>query len=171
MNELVLEQFSTDIDRLKIPKFLNWNKRHLFHSNADTFYFRSRFALSDGFSTDATRYIHSGGTVTYAALQIIYFLGFRKVIIIGLDHYYKEKGAPGKTEVRKSHKDESHFHQDYFPQGFKWQLPDLRRSELAFNQARLAFEKDGRVIIDATVDGQCSVFEKADFYRLFPVKR
>ena len=117
-------------------------------------------------NTDARGGLYSGGTVTYTALQIIYHMGFRKVIIIGLDHNYREKGTPGKTEVRDQRDDESHFHTDYFPRGTKWQLPDLRRSEIAFKLAKLAFEADGREIIDATIDGQCEVFEKGDFYML-----
>jgi hypothetical protein len=166
VNELLLEQFAADILDLTVPKFLNWNKRNLFGFAASTVFFRSRFAISDGFSTDAIGGLYSGGSVTYTALQIIYHMGFRKVIIIGLDHNYREKGIPGKTEVRDQRDDESHFHRDYFPRGTKWQLPDLRRSEIAFKRAKLAFEADGREIIDATVDGQCEVFEKGDFYRL-----
>lgn len=171
MNELVLEQFSSDIDRLSMPKFLNWNQRHLFHCTPSTHFFRPRLALTDGFSSDITRYVYPGGTVTYAALQIIYYLGFQKVVIVGLDHSFKEKGVPNTIEVRNAQRDESHFHPDYFPHGVRWQLPDLLRSELAFVQARLAFEEDGRRIIDATIDGQSNVFEKDDFHRLFPTKR
>ena len=68
-------------------------------------------------------------------------MGFKEVIIIGLDHYFVEKGRPNKTELRTADKDESHCHPDYFPKGIKWQLPDLYRSEIAYAHARKAFEK------------------------------
>jgi hypothetical protein len=37
------------------------------------------------------------------------------VILVGLDHNYREKGVPSKVEVRQSEKDESHFDPKYFP--------------------------------------------------------
>jgi hypothetical protein len=49
----------------------------------------------------------------------------------------------------------------------RWQLPDLLRSELAYAEARTAFERDGRRIVDATPGGGCTVFEREDFDRLF----
>tara|TARA_B110000285_G_C15052822_1_gene577936 strand:- start:1111 stop:1407 length:297 start_codon:yes stop_codon:yes gene_type:complete len=90
-------------------------------------------------------------------------MGFSEVYIVGLDHNFKEKGQPNKTEVRTQEKDESHFHPDYFPKGSKWQLPDLLRSEIAYKKAREAFQSDGRKIYDATVNGHCNIFEKKAF--------
>jgi hypothetical protein len=114
-----------------------------------------------------TRTISSGGTVTFVALQLAYFMGFETVILIGLDHSFVEKGVPNKTEVRHSERDDSHCHPDYFPKGIKWQLPDLYRSELAYALARQAFERDGRRIVDATPGGKCGVFPKSDFDTFF----
>ncbi|MFC1481906.1 6-hydroxymethylpterin diphosphokinase MptE-like protein [Candidatus Neomarinimicrobiota bacterium] len=163
INELILEQFSADIQSLPMPKFLNWNRRQLYPNDDTILFLRSKLALNESFSTNITRYTYSGGTVTHGALQIAYHLGLSEVIIIGLDHSFVEKGVPSKTEVRKQEKDESHFHPNYFPKGIKWQLPDLPRSEIAYAHARRAFEEDGRRIIDATNGGKCFVFEKQPF--------
>jgi hypothetical protein len=38
---------------------------------------------------------------------------------------------------------------------------------LAYSKARLAFEADGRTILDATLDGACPVFEKVEYAKLF----
>src|SRR5262249_54292447 len=115
---------------------------------------------------DVSHPISSGGTVTFVSLQLAYFMGFREVIVIGLDHSFAEKGIPNSTEVRQSEKDQSHCHPDYFPKGTKWQLPDLYRSEFAYALAREAFERDGRNIIDATIGGRCEVFRKESFASL-----
>ncbi len=173
INELVLEQFANDISNLKMPRFVNFNRRKNFknYQNDDTLMFmRVGFKLNDEFKGDITRTVSSGGTVTFACLQLAYFMGFEEVIIIGMDHNFVEKGRPNKTEVRKTVTDESHCHPDYFPKGIKWQLPDLYRSELAYAMARNAYEDDGRRIIDATVGGKCDVFEKKDFTRLLKNK-
>lgn len=168
VNELVLEQFSSEIRSLPMPKFLNWNIRSKFNIHDENVNFvRLKLSVSDGFARDFTRSLYSGGTVTYVALQIAYAMGFSEVILIGVDHSFSDKGVPNKIETRQSETDANHFHPAYFPKGIKWQLPDLKRSELAYMLARNAFERDGRKIVDATVGGKCPVFERVDFYSLF----
>jgi hypothetical protein len=162
-NELILEQFSGDIMRLQMPKFLNWDRRSLFDGRDPSFLFlRSKMVLGDSFQKDLTRPLTAGGTVTFHALQLAFFMGFRKVILVGLDHSFAEKGTPNTIELRNTEQDASHFRPDYFPKGIKWQLPDLLRSEIAYDIARREFEKDGREVLDATLGGQCPVFKKVD---------
>ncbi len=164
INELVLEQFSGDIKALNMLCFLNWNARHHFESlPANKLFIKPALTLRDFFETDITHPIASGGTVTFAALQIIYFLGFTNVVIVGLDHRFFDDGVPNQIQVRNAVVDRNHFDPNYFPQGTKWQVPDLRRSEIAYGLARRAYEADGRCILDATPDGACPVFEKVDF--------
>jgi len=168
INELVLDQFSSEIDLLNFPKFLNWNRRKLFNqNNENTVFIKTGFNISDLFSTNLRHPLSGGGTVTYIALQLAYYMGFNKVILVGLDHNFGDKGIPNKTEVRSQEEDTNHFAPNYFPKGVKWQLPDLLRSEIAYKLAREAFEKDGRQILDATIGGKCEVFEKIDFESLF----
>lgn len=168
INELVLRQFSEDIDNLKMPKFLNWNQRYLFdNSSSNTAFLKLSFGFVDTFTKDITKPIMGGGTVTYVALQIAYYMGFQEVILIGVDHNFVDKGIPNEAVERQKEIDENHFHPQYFPKGVKWQLPDLRRSELAYEQARQAFERDGRRILDATIGGKCHVFEKVKYRSLF----
>ena len=168
VNELVLEQFSSEIGALTMHKFLNWNRRQLFNNGNDPINFvKLSLGLQDKFARNFHHPLYSGGTVTYVALQIAYIMGFSEVVLIGLDHSFADKGVPNKVETRRVETDVNHFHPNYFPKGSKWQLPDLKRSELAYALARNTFEKDRRKIIDATKDGKCPVFEKADFYSLF----
>ena len=170
-NELVLEQFSTEISKLEMPKFLNWSRHSCFDPhNLNTVFLKSNMALRDSFQTQLTKPFVVGSSVTYAALQIAYYMGFQQVILIGLDHKYSEAGTPNQTETRSTAQDASHFHPDYFPKGIRWQLPDLLRSEYDFQIARDAFEKDGREILDATVGGHCSIFKKIQYHSLFGEK-
>ena len=167
VNELILEQFSNEISGLKMPKFLNWNRRDLFDLSDPTISFlKSKLVIRDVFQPDISLPLVIGATVTFVSLQLAYFMGFTTVILVGLDHRYEDKGTPSKTERRTSESDRSHFHPQYFPKGVKWQLPDLLRSEVDFALAREAFEADDREIIDATIGGKCQVFEKADYLSL-----
>jgi len=167
VNDLVLEQFADEIVGLPMPKFINWNLRKHYPTEDSTInYIKMGLGIQDKFHHDITKPISSGGTVTYVAMQIAYWMGFEEVVLIGVDHNFVDKGTPNKTEVRTSEVDQNHFHPNYFPKGSKWQLPDLQRSEIAYQLAKEAFEADGRRIIDATVGGKLQIFSKVNFYDL-----
>jgi hypothetical protein len=168
INELVLEQYAAEILKLRMPKFINWNRRSFFPQNDPGIIFlKSKHVFSDSFQSDLTRPMVIGGTVTFATLQLAFYMGFSQVVLVGLDHSYNEKGIPNEKETRTQKIDQSHFHPDYFPKGSKWQLPDLSRSEIDYQIARCNFEKDGREILDATINGKCQIFKKVSFESLF----
>ncbi len=117
------------------------------------------------FSTDIARGVREGGTVTHMALQIAHYMGFAEVVIIGMDHRYAFDGKPHQVRHHDG-PDLNHFSPDYFA-GKDWMNPDLARSERSYAEARRVFEAGGRQIIDATVDGACTVFERADYRQIF----
>lgn len=167
VNDLVLKQFNNEISDQRMPKFINWDYRHLFSNAESTLFVKMNFALRDRFSETIQKPICSGGTVTFVTLQIAFYMGFQEVILIGLDHNFESKGVPNTTRIREMTEDRDHFHPGYFPKGTKWQLPDLKRSELAYTLAKSAYEKEGKRVLDATVDGKCMVFEKITYSSLF----
>ena len=141
INDLVLEQFATDISKLTMPKFVTFSHRALFENTPDVGLIHGRTSLVDRFRPDPMRGLSTGGTVTYIALQLAYFMGFEEVVLLGLDHRFSAKGTPNKTETLTQEADRDHLHPSYFPKGTKWQLPDLTRSEVAYRRARTAFER------------------------------
>jgi len=165
MNDLVLQQSAEEIDRLQMPRFLNWRQRKLFSQGADIAFLRETYWPR--FSTDLLSGVWGGATVTFVALQIAYFMGFDEVVLLGVDHHFSSTGTPHQATTSNG-KEASHFHPDYFPKGYRWQLPDLETSELAYRMARRAFEADGRRIVDATSGGHLTVFPKADLDQLIP---
>ncbi|MHC4307673.1 MAG: hypothetical protein ACYSR7_03510 [Planctomycetota bacterium] len=62
--------------------------------------------------------------------------------------------------------DPNHFDPNYFGKGFKWQLPDLKMAEQAYELARRAFEDDGRRIVDAAVGGKLQIFPKVEYKKI-----
>lgn len=157
VNDLVLEQFHAEIAALGCPLFLPWRHHHRFSGCERATFIEMRWKKA--FFTDVTRGLWPGATVTAAALQIAYHMGFSKVILLGIDHRFAQAG-PAHHEVVQQDDDASHFAPDYFGKGVRWNLPDLAQSEHAYALARSAYETDGRVVIDATPGGCCEVFPK-----------
>jgi hypothetical protein len=165
VEDTVLDQFTNDFNELKIEhKFINWRQ---FKKIPNSNYLKESYTFNPFFQTDLTKPTHFGGTVTFACLQLAYYLGFKEVIIIGMDHNFKETGRAATVEVRTYEKDESHFDPNYFPKGMKWVLPDLDKSEVGYNIANDFYNDKNRKIYDATVNGKCDIFEKKQFESFF----
>jgi hypothetical protein len=165
VNNLVVEQSAADIQGLGIPTFVAWRARRWLKP-ADNLYFLYTTYTGPKFAKDITGRLWEGATVTYTALQTAYYLGFKTVILIGVDHNFVTQGKPNETVVSQGD-DPNHFHPGYFGKGFRWQLPDLETSERAYRMARQAYEADGRKVLDATVGGKLQVFPKVEYESLF----
>ena len=64
VNELVLEQYWSEISTLQMPKFLNWNRRGYFDPHDRNIMFvKSKMVINDFFQYDLTRPLVIGGTV------------------------------------------------------------------------------------------------------------
>ena len=166
VNWLVLEQCANEILSASSIKFLPWRFRKRLNPTLikDTIFFQTG-GKNPVFATDASRPLWTGATVTYVAMQLAFHMGFEKVILVGVDHSFTTQGKPHSEVVSKGD-DPDHFSPDYFGKGFKWQLPDLETSEIAYRLARQAFEAEGRVIMDATIGGKLTIFPKVDFSSL-----
>lgn len=160
VNPYVIEQSKKEFEEMNCPVFLSQtasrkviqDRKHInrLHTlNVWSFY------------EDITQPICEGHTVTFVSLQLAYYMGFKRVFLIGVDHSFKQEGSSHEVQVYKGD-DENHFHPDYF-KGQKWQLADVYGSEVSFHLANYFYLKDGRRIYDATVDGKLEVFPKVDF--------
>jgi len=165
INSLVIEQCAEDIRRLPVPKFLSWRSRQLIQPTEDMVFLHTTYT-GPKFARDARGRLWEGATVTYVALQLAYHMGFRQVILIGVDHSFATQGKPNTTVVSQG-EDPDHFHTAYFGKGFRWQLPDLETSERGYRMARQAYEQAGREVLDATVGGKLAVFKKVAYESLF----
>lgn len=165
VNDLVIQQTQDQINRLNCIKFISKRNKNIIKPSALT-----RFIDTSNpphrFCKDISLGVHEGWTVTYAAIQIAYYLGIKQLVLIGLDHRYTYSGAPNETTIIEGD-DPNHFSSNYFGHGQRWDNPDLAKSEESYRIAKEVFESDGREIIDCTVDGACQIFRKADYQQLF----
>ncbi|GAP13796.1 uncharacterized protein conserved in bacteria [Longilinea arvoryzae] len=166
VNDLVLEQCQADFRALSMPKFITWRERKALSGDPNTIFVDTDFTGEENFNGDATGRLFEGFTVTYVALQLAFFMGFKQAILIGVDHNFVTQG-PANQAVVSQGDDPNHFTPNYFGAGFKWQLPDLAGSERAYRLARQAYEAAGRSVVDATVGGKLTVFPKTDYLSLF----
>ena len=171
INRKVLEQSMRVYSTLRVPKFISDRLDvALMPPDPLTFHLRTSDLPEElpRFSKDASAYVHEGWTVTHAALQLIYFMGFARVYIVGMDHRFSQH-IPGREndEAMLEGADMDHFHESYFGGGQKWDLPDLRNSEISYQAARTAFEEDGRCIYDCTIGGACNVFERRSVEEIY----
>ncbi|MGW8142793.1 MAG: 6-hydroxymethylpterin diphosphokinase MptE-like protein [Anaerolineales bacterium] len=176
INDLVIEQCVPDILSLQMPRFLSWRSREVINDALagegrdlpldPPLSFLHTTYTGPKFAHDASQRLWEGATVTYVAMQLAFHMGFKKVILIGVDHSFSTKGKPNTTVVSQG-EDTDHFDGNYFGKGFRWQLPDLQTSEAAYMMAKHNYLAANREILDATIDGKLTVFPKVKYSSLF----
>jgi hypothetical protein len=166
VNDLIVEQCAKDIEALSMPKFVGWHNRDKIRFTEDMSFLWTRSGLRSWFYTDLTEGCWEGNTVTMACIQLAYYMGFKEVYLLGVDHSYQFSGTPHAEQVSQGD-DPNHFAPNYFGKGFRWHLPDLEGSELAYRVANHIFKTSGRKICDATIGGKLQVFPKVEYYSLF----
>ncbi len=113
------------------------------------------------FSRKPHERVYEGYTVTYVCLQLAFWMGFRRVLLVGVDHSYKFDGVPNEARILEG-PDPNHFSPEYF-RGARWNNPDLAQSELSYAMAKTVFESEGREIINCTPGTALDIFPKADW--------
>lgn len=159
-NAYVLQQAASEFAGLTMPQFLMIWGREFIKKQKNVIFLRENTKVA--FSDDLTQGASLDCTVTHMALQLAYYMGFKTVILIGVDHNFVSQGNP-HTTVTLTGEDPNHFDPSYFGFGIPWQLPDLEGSERAYRNSKKIFEDDGRIILDATVEGKLQVFQKIDY--------
>jgi len=119
------------------------------------------------FSRDPLRGFYWGATVVYSFLQSAVFMGFKKIYMIGMDFSFTHnKKAVGKDVFVTSKGEKDHFHKDYRKPGEVYHAPRLYLQEKSFAAAKIAAEKLGVNIYNATRGGKLEVFERVDLEKI-----
>ena len=164
VNDKVIRQSAEVYRAMTSVKFLSESCADAVPEDSLTFHIRTE-GLPERFYHDITQGVRGGHTVTHAAFQIIRYMGFAEVVVIGMDHNFPSSGQPNEA-LHMEGDDPNHFSPAYF-RGHDWDAPNLAESEVSYRLARQIFEEEGRRIVDATLGGACDVFEKADYRQVF----
>lgn len=170
VNRKVIAQSAAEIRAMRCVKLLGSHARACGLADDALTYVVNSEQPPARFSQDLALGLHEGWTVTYAALQVAWHLGFRQVVIVGLDHRYEFSGKANEARVMHG-PDPNHFAAGYFGGGQEWDNPDLPRSEESYRIALDEFKRAGRVIQDASLDGACTIFPKIDLHRALGLGR
>lgn len=158
VNTLVIEQSIEEYAKMDIPVFLSMHKNFGIES-ANLHYIKTNGNFT--FSRSFYDQLSEGYTVTYVALQIAYIMGFKRVFIVGADHYFKQEGKPNAEQTMQGD-DINHFDPNYF-KGQKWHLADIEGNEISYRIADKKYKEYGRKIYNSTVGGHLEIFERLPF--------
>ncbi|TNE53547.1 MAG: DUF115 domain-containing protein [Bacteroidetes bacterium] len=158
INKLVIEQNKDFYNQTDIELILDSASAHHLNKRPNVnFIYSLPFQLK--FAGDIRGAVCQGYTVTYAAMQIAFHLGFSEVALVGCDHNFVTKGSPN-MKVKSGETDPNHFSKDYFSGGAEWQLPDLLGSEIHYKMADEFYKAHGRKIYNATEGGKLEIYER-----------
>ena len=128
------------------------------------------------FSDDVAKFVYDGGTVTYVSIQCAVYMGFKEIILLGVDHSFaREQTKDGKIKVNQDVKNHFQNYQtdEFWGNGqkdeeaviFPWDF-----ATNAFAEARRYADEHGVKILNATRGGKLEVFERVDFDSLFSAR-
>ncbi|MBU1289526.1 MAG: FkbM family methyltransferase, partial [Alphaproteobacteria bacterium] len=161
VNYLVAEQSAHNINRLGgLAKILPYWTGYCLNPGEDTHFIEA--VGHAAFSKDIFKNASWRHTVTFFNMHIAFGLGYKRAVLIGFDHSYKQQAGVKEGDVIVSHeRDENHFDSSYF-QGKKWQAADVGMMEQMYLLARQAYAEEGRELINATVGGALEVLPRMD---------
>ena len=162
VNNLVIEQNKKYFSEIDIPLFVDSiNARRVLSPNQNHVHL---CCYEKGFSLDPRIYVSQGGTVTFVAMQLAFFMGFKNVALIGCDHHFQFVGHPHE-ELQCGTRDPNHFHADYFA-GCKWHSPDLEMSEKSYQEAFKVFHKFKRRLVNCSTKTELKTLPRMDLLSL-----
>ena len=165
-----------EYNSLEIPyKFFPMRFWNVLDSRDNTYWYESTssgFRLDDSFGTTFSDPIRGAGTVTTAAIQIAWILGFRKFYLLGCDASYKindtvkesgeDRFGNGNKLILQSSLDDdpNHFSKEYFGQNKYWHNPNVPEMKRGFYRCKQYIENNNGEIYDCTLNGKLDFFKK-----------
>lgn len=162
VNHLVAEQASerlAEVVGTSLPVVAPSHLRYALPSGSNSYFLP--MAMTPEFQLTPSNGASCQSTVTYFLLQIAYWVGYRKVVLIGVDNRYQQPAVREGEVLLQEGADPNHFSTSYF-QGKQWHAADVDRMAAAYELANAAYIAGGRKIVDSTVGGQLTLFPKVE---------
>lgn len=129
------------------------------------------------FSLDASDHVIQPYTVAITMLQLAAYLGFNPIYLIGCDTSYtipssvkqagRKIGNAGLLLTSTSDDDPNHFDPRYFGKDREWHNPQVEKMIDHHQWAKIALDRRGVKVFNATVGGKLEVYPRVDFDELF----
>lgn len=148
--------------------FFAYRFHGMLREGEDVFWYESMSPgrlLSEQFEPDATEGLRGGGGTLSAALQLAFFLGFRRMFLIGVDSSFVIPdsvlqsggdlfGTGVQINLESTQDDPNHFDPRYFGKGTKWHDPNLDEQRRGFRAAHRAIHVLGGELYNSTIGGK-----------------
>ena len=131
---------------------------------------RQPLPVPSHFSVEPGKYIFSGGTVLYLCFQLAFYMGFKEIILLGVDHSYGKEDVEAKqhggTIIKLVGADTAHFDKDYVPDNIAYHV-DLDAMERGYEIVCKVFTNDGRRVLNASPGTHLTTFPVVSYNDLF----
>jgi hypothetical protein len=172
LDVLVAENNKATINKLNLCKIFHEDVRPFVDDAADVIWLRGLSEpFVDGeyegrFSTNALEGVYGGWTVIYPQMQLAFFMGIRKIYLIGVDFSFTVPKSTGRLcasgEVLEHQGESNHFHPEYRMPGETWTMPLLDLQYKAFRAAKRTVETHGGSIFNASRKTALDIFPCVD---------
>ncbi len=153
------EEINTSI---RSYKFIGANCKKYGRIIKDATYFYTKLSLNSDnpkFSDNALKYFYDGYTISYFAIQMAVYMGFKEIILLGMDcRYKKEVGEKG--EIIENDQERNYFSEKY--QKDK-KMVNTYKMISAYKSAEKYANNNGIMIYNATRGGNLDVFDRIEF--------
>jgi len=120
--------------------------------------------VASGFGLDISNFVVMGGSVTFALLQLAFYMDFSTVVLVGIDHNYPKASQYERCRFTAKGNDPDHFRcpdgRPYFEEGKVFNPPELDGLTQAYKIADEVYSKTNKSIINLTPDTHLDVFKK-----------
>ncbi len=153
-------------NKIDCEKFIGLFDFRMNPSIKDAHYFKMVIDNSDPkvikFSSDMSECCYEGRTITYSAIQIAVYMGFKEIYLLGVDNNYAISFDENGNIVKQANI-KNHFSDNYkLPV-----IPNTHLKNYAYEAARKYADEHDIKIYNATRGGKLEVFERVDFDTLF----
>lgn len=119
-----------------------------------------------GFSSDASKEVIEGLTITYTCMQIAAYMGFSEIYLLGIDHNYPIEIDDDGNIIKNDDSVKAYFG-DAMVSMSDINLPKVVEMTRAYISAEKYSKENGFRIYNATRGGKLEAFERVDFDTLF----
>ncbi len=169
-DELMLAGCQAEVNALDLPvKFIPANMRWHFNIHIDRaqeFYLGGSKDGDFWFGDDLPHAVCWASTVMYSAAQFAAYMGFKKIVLIGVDHHFHiSRDREGNIVVDDSVKD--YFTDKYNPDKDQLVIPSTDISTDTYYAMKKHCDALGIEVVNATRGGKLEVFPRVDVDTLF----
>jgi len=155
----------------KLEEYIG-HRKNVYYVNCDYGEERTPFPPAHWWSDDVSKRICKYGTSMLVAFQLVFYMGFKDIYIIGADLGFRDSFLRklvlriGLRKMAKFFSDKNHFSSNYDTPGCPAAI--LNRNMLAAHKlTKRVAEKQGVNIFNATPGGQLEVYPRVNFPDLF----